>query len=34
MGFYAYFKDTEGNIMGLWQNLPAGETGETGGTAV
>jgi predicted enzyme related to lactoylglutathione lyase len=19
MGYYAYFKDTEGNIMGLWQ---------------
>lgn len=24
MGFYAYFKDTEGNVMGLWENLPAG----------
>jgi predicted enzyme related to lactoylglutathione lyase len=24
MGFYAYFRDTEGNVMGLWQNLPAG----------
>ena len=24
MGFYAYFKDTEGNVLGLWQNLPAG----------
>lgn len=23
MGFYAYFKDTEGNTMGLWENLPA-----------
>jgi predicted enzyme related to lactoylglutathione lyase len=23
MGFYAYFKDTEGNVMGLWENLPA-----------
>ncbi|WP_026554953.1 VOC family protein [Arthrobacter sp. 35W] len=23
MGFYAYFKDTEGNILGLWENLPA-----------
>ncbi|MBT2552482.1 VOC family protein [Arthrobacter sp. ISL-5] len=33
MGFYAYFKDTEGNIMGLWENLPAGEAGEAGGTA-
>jgi uncharacterized protein len=20
MGFYAYFKDTEGNVMGLWEN--------------
>lgn len=20
LGFYAYFKDTEGNILGLWQN--------------
>jgi predicted enzyme related to lactoylglutathione lyase len=20
MGFAAYFKDTEGNLMGLWQN--------------
>ena len=23
MGFFAYFKDTEGNVMGLWENLPA-----------
>lgn len=22
MGFYAYFNDTEGNVMGLWENLP------------
>ncbi|GAA2199020.1 VOC family protein [Sinomonas flava] len=22
MGFAAYFKDTEGNILGLWQNAP------------
>ena len=21
MGYYAYFKDTEGNILGLWENL-------------
>lgn len=21
MGFLAYFKDTEGNVVGLWQNL-------------
>jgi predicted enzyme related to lactoylglutathione lyase len=27
MGFFAYFKDTEGNIMGLWENLPAGQSG-------
>ena len=24
MGFSAYFKDTEGNVMGLWQNAPQG----------
>lgn len=23
MGFFAYFRDTEGNVMGLWENLPA-----------
>lgn len=34
MGFYAYFKDTEGNILGLWQNLPAGGAeGTPGGAA-
>lgn len=22
MGFSAYFKDTEGNVLGLWQNAP------------
>ena len=22
MGFAAYFKDTEGNLMGLWENAP------------
>lgn len=21
MGFYAYFKDSEGNLMGIWENL-------------
>lgn len=21
MGFYAYFKDSEGNIMGLWEDI-------------
>jgi predicted enzyme related to lactoylglutathione lyase len=28
MGSFAYFKDTEGNVMGLWENLPAGEAGQ------
>jgi predicted enzyme related to lactoylglutathione lyase len=23
MGAYAYFKDTEGNTLGLWENAPA-----------
>jgi predicted enzyme related to lactoylglutathione lyase len=23
MGYYAYFKDTEGNILGLWQTDPS-----------
>jgi predicted enzyme related to lactoylglutathione lyase len=23
MGSYAYFKDTEGNVVGLWENVPA-----------
>lgn len=27
MGYYAYFKDTEGNILGLWENLPQAEAG-------
>ncbi|MBK1783763.1 VOC family protein [Prauserella cavernicola] len=22
MGYYAYFVDTEGNVVGLWENLP------------
>ncbi|MFF5988573.1 VOC family protein [Prauserella flavalba] len=22
MGFYAYFTDTEGNVVGLWESLP------------
>lgn len=25
MGFAAYFKDTEGNVLGLWQNAPQGQ---------
>jgi predicted enzyme related to lactoylglutathione lyase len=24
MGFAAYFTDTEGNLMGLWENAPGG----------
>jgi len=31
MGSFAYFKDTEGNVMGLWENLPAGEAGQETG---
>lgn len=27
MGYTAYFKDSEGNIMGLWENLPGGGPG-------
>lgn len=23
MGYTAYFRDSEGNVMGLWENLPA-----------
>jgi uncharacterized protein len=25
MGFFAYFRDTEGNVLGLWENLAAGQ---------
>ena len=28
MGYTAYFKDPEGNVMGLWQNLPGEGEGE------
>ena len=27
MGYYAYFKDTEGNVLGLWQTADAGGSG-------
>ena len=27
MGFYAYFRDPEGNVLGLWQNADAGGAG-------
>ncbi|ACL40730.1 Glyoxalase/bleomycin resistance protein/dioxygenase [Pseudarthrobacter chlorophenolicus A6] len=30
MGHFAYFRDTEGNVMGLWENLPANEASEAG----
>ncbi|MET3920328.1 VOC family protein [Arthrobacter sp. UYEF20] len=34
MGWSAYFKDTEGNIVGLWQNaVPEGGAGTTSSTA-
>jgi predicted enzyme related to lactoylglutathione lyase len=23
MGFSAYFRDSEGNVLGLWENAPA-----------
>jgi predicted enzyme related to lactoylglutathione lyase len=33
MGWNAYFKDTEGNVVGLWQNgAPAGSGGDAAGT--
>ena len=29
MGFTAYFRDTEGNVLGLWQNpAPGGQAGQ------
>lgn len=31
MGWNAYFKDTEGNVVGLWQNVP--DAGEAPGDA-
>lgn len=31
MGYFAYFKDPENNIMGLWENLPAGGQAQSGG---
>ncbi len=32
MGSYAYFKDTEGNVMGLWESLPAEQAGQASGS--
>jgi hypothetical protein len=31
MGWAAYFRDTEGNVVGLWQNAP--REGGTGAAA-
>lgn len=34
MGWAAYFRDTEGNVVGLWQNAePAGGAGSAAGSA-
>ncbi|MET1066168.1 MAG: VOC family protein [Arthrobacter sp.] len=32
MGWAAYFKDTEGNVIGLWQNAAAEGGGSSGGS--
>jgi predicted enzyme related to lactoylglutathione lyase len=31
MGYFAYFKDPENNIMGLWENLPADQQAQAAG---
>ena len=31
MGYFAYFKDPENNIMGLWENLPPEEQAQSAG---
>ena len=28
MGYFAYFKDPENNVMGLWENLPAEQSAQ------
>ena len=33
MGWAAYFKDTEGNVVGLWQSAAPQGTAEAAGTA-
>jgi predicted enzyme related to lactoylglutathione lyase len=33
MGYYAYFKDTEGNVLGLWQNAAPEAPGAGADTA-
>jgi hypothetical protein len=31
MGSFAYFRDTEGNVIGLWENLPPEQAGQARG---
>lgn len=31
MGYFAYFKDPEDNVMGLWENLPADQQAPSAG---
>ncbi|MDR6791112.1 putative enzyme related to lactoylglutathione lyase [Pseudarthrobacter oxydans] len=31
MGYFAYFKDPEDNVMGLWENLPADQQAQSAG---
>ncbi|WP_461187444.1 VOC family protein [Arthrobacter sp. Z4-13] len=31
MGYFAYFKDPENNVMGLWENLPADQQAQAAG---
>jgi uncharacterized protein len=31
MGYFAYFKDPENNILGLWENLPADQQAQSAG---
>lgn len=31
MGYFAYFKDPEDNLMGLWENLPADQQAQSAG---
>jgi predicted enzyme related to lactoylglutathione lyase len=31
MGYFAYFKDPEDNVMGLWENLPADQQAQAQG---
>ncbi|GGI70546.1 VOC family protein [Pseudarthrobacter scleromae] len=31
MGYFAYFKDPEDNVMGLWENLPSDQQSQSAG---